>query len=128
MNRRTRTLYSIQQPAVKSTKRFHKRDLRRIFLLLPVLCLLFTSGIFFSNAQAKEMDSSYKLYKNVMLEYGMTLTDVAGQYADDTHYSDAEDYIEEVLLINHLQAEEEAKAGMYLVVPYYAKEDVTKQQ
>lgn len=73
-----------------------------------------------SQANSEIGEVQYKYYKSVVLAYGDTLWSVAEEYAD-VHYEDAEDYINEVMKINHLKSED-VDAGQYLIVPYYSKE------
>ena len=83
--------------------------------------MIFMARILFTRAvDAGQMDTDYKYYKNILLEYGMDLDDVAAIYADLTHYPSESAYVREVMQINHFETTEDVRAGMYLVVPYYA--------
>lgn len=59
-----------------------------------------------------------KCYKSIVLEYGDTLWDIALQYKG-SHYESVNDYIDEVMQINHLKTDH-IHAGRYLTVPYYS--------
>ena len=93
-----------------------------VFTAVLLFNMIFMARILFTRAvDAGQMDSDYKYYKNILLEYGMDLTDVAAVYADLEHYPSEQAYIREVMQINHFETTEDVHAGMYLVVPYYAE-------
>lgn len=72
------------------------------------------------NFADRESDCS-KCYKSIVLEYGDTLWGIAAEYKG-THYESIQDYIDEVMLINHL-ATDKIHAGQYLTIPYYSSYD-----
>lgn len=91
-------------------------------LLILIITLMFNIIVNSNFARAEddsvngESDSS-KCYKSVMLEYGDTLWGIAAEYKD-IYYESAQDYIDEVMLINHLTTDQ-IHAGQYLTIPYY---------
>ncbi len=58
-----------------------------------------------------------KLYKSIQIEYGDTLWEIAGQNKG-SHYESNNEYIDEVMKINHLKTDK-INAGQYLTIPYY---------
>lgn len=101
-------------------KREVRRNLSMIILgILIVLCLSLSYHTIISKASGDLDGISYKYYTSVMVENGDSLWSFAQEYADE-HYADAEDYIYEVMQINHLQ-DEEIAVGDYLILPYYSE-------
>ncbi|MDE5891572.1 MAG: LysM peptidoglycan-binding domain-containing protein, partial [Acetatifactor sp.] len=56
-------------------------------------------------------------------EPGDTLWSLADRYADQEHYTSRDQYIAEVMTMNHMSSEE-LSAGNYLILPYYSPEFV----
>ena len=69
-------------------------------------------------------NSGFKYYKQVTVEAGESLWDIAGEYADGDYYKDRNSYITEVQRINHLDADGRLVAGQSLIIPYYSAEFV----
>lgn len=70
----------------------------------------------------EEEELSFKYYKNICMEQGETLTSIAREYADREHYETLDQYIQEVVYMNHLKSEDDICAGYYLIIPYYSNE------
>ena len=102
-----------------------RREVRKHIILI-FLGIVLVVGISLSyhairsNANTEIGEVNYKYYKSVLLNYGDSLWSVAEEYAD-SHYSDTETYISEVMQINHLKTED-VDAGQYLIIPYYSTE------
>ncbi len=122
---------SIYEAVLKSEDRSRrykerrKRQLRRRFLMAVGAAFL-TAFLALSYhailSEAKEKaEASYKYYTSIEIPYGATLWEIAQTYRTE-EYESAEDYIHEVMEINHLQDESVLKAGNYLIVPYYSSE------
>ncbi len=107
-------------------KKRRKAELRRhIFQLIfaaAFLCVvLFCMNSMVSRAgTAKEEELSFKYYKNICIGQGETLTSIAERYADKEHYETFEQYVKEVVYMNHLKDADDICEGAYLIVPYYA--------
>lgn len=99
----------------------------RCYLLIMMLAALLTAGTIFSlhvlitKAQGEEL--SFKYYTSVQVSYGESLWSIAESYRDE-HYDCIQDYINEVIHINHLRDGDSVTAGQYLIVPYYSSEYV----
>ncbi len=95
---------------------------RRIFLvvLTAVLVLLLTVSYhaILSEATTNDKDISFKYYTSIEIQHGDSLWTLAKEYAGE-EYASAEDYIHEVMQINHMR-EETLIAGQYLIIPYYS--------
>ena len=101
------------------------RNCRRQFFLLAltvILVLFFTISYHAIISHATEADTeiSYKYYKSIEIENGDTLWTLADTYAGE-QYASTQDYIDEVIHINHL-SDDTIIAGQYLIVPYYSTE------
>lgn len=95
-------------------------------LLILVITLMF--NIIVNGNFAKAEDHSVntdsgcnKYFKSIVLEYGDTLWGIAAEYKGG-YYECSQDYIDEVMSINHLTTDK-IHAGQYLTVPYYETYD-----
>ncbi|MDE7224035.1 MAG: LysM peptidoglycan-binding domain-containing protein [Acetatifactor sp.] len=109
-------------------KRRRQREVRRIFVLagitvMLVLCFALSYHALLSHANTELEDIAYKYFTSIQIEPGDTLWSLADRYADREHYTSRDQYIEEVMTINHLSGEE-LSAGSYLILPYYSPEFV----
>lgn len=105
-----------------------QREIRRKFILAGiavVLVLIFTLSYhaLVSQANTGMEDISYKYFTSIQIQAGDTLWSLADRYADEMHYASQDQYIAEVMEINHM-ADEDIYAGNYLIVPYYSPEFV----
>lgn len=123
----SRTAY-IQERDLKNYQRKlrRQREIRRRSVLAGiavVLVMLFTLSYraLLTHANTELENVSYKYYTSVQVEPGDTLWVLADRYADDEHYASREQYITEVMNMNHLTGEYIC-AGDYLIVPYYSPE------
>lgn len=95
---------------------------RRVFLLLLGIVLVIGLSIsykaFLSEANTGEKETNYKYYTSVEVSYGDSLWSIAENYLCD-EYSSENDYIHEVMEINHLE-DDQVSAGQMLVIPYYS--------
>ncbi len=106
-------------------KRRRQRQVR-CYLLSMVLAAVLMAGCVFSlrvlitKAQEEE-EVSFKYYTSIQVSYGESLWSIARTYQDD-HYDCTQDYVDEVIHINHLKDGEDITAGQYLIIPYYSSE------
>ena len=74
-----------------------------------------------ATANAGTADSSRtKYYTSIRIEKGTSLWDIAGDYMTEEYVSQQE-YIDEVMQMNHLKSDV-IYEGAYLCVPYYSAE------
>lgn len=125
----SRTAY-IQERDLKNYQRKLRRqkEIRRRSILMGiavvlVMFLALSCRALLTHANTELENVSYKYYTSVQIEPGDTLWGLADRYADDEHYASREQYITEVMNMNHLIGEHIC-AGDYLVVPYYSPEFV----
>ncbi len=105
-----------------------QKEIRRMFILMGiavVLVMFFTLSyhVLLTHANTGLEDVFYKYYTSVQIEPGDTLWSLADKYADCEHYASQEQYITEVMNMNHLTGEDIC-AGNYLIIPYYSTEFV----
>ncbi len=97
----------------------------RFYVLGMVLAAVLLAGIIFSFrvlvTRAQDEEISYKYYASIQVSYGESLWSIAETYQDE-HYDCIQDYMDEVIHINHLRNEDDLTAGQYLIVPYYSSE------
>lgn len=110
------------------SRRYRERRLRqmriRFLLTLAAIFLTLIMAISYraiiSDAKGTE-DVTYKYYTSIEVQYGDTLWSIAQAYCSE-EYDSVDDYIYEVMKINHLQQESVIAAGSHLVVPYFSAE------
>lgn len=71
--------------------------------------------------KASAGEEYYKYYTSITVEYGDTLWAIADEHYT-IGYDDHEEYIEEVMFINHIPDENDIVSGEVLVIPYYSDE------
>lgn len=106
----------------KAQKQQRERKKLLLMILLTLLVIFgigFGFGTLFTRAQEPEQDSAHKYYTSIEIEKGDTLWDIAEKYMDSTHYVSKEDYLNEVMSINHMTSSK-IVSGYKLIVPYYA--------
>lgn len=100
------------------------RQLRRrcflVFLTAALVLILAVSYHAILSEATSDKTISYKYYTSIEIAWGETLWSLAEEYAGE-EYASTDDYVYEVMEINHLR-EETLTAGQYLVVPYYSSE------
>lgn len=123
MNDRRRRNYRSEQ-RIRNNRIRRRMELRRKFLMsILTICLVITFSIgingFLSNAKDHGSPVSYKYYTSITVSSEDTLWSIAEKYMDLEHYNSANDYIQEVKKMNHLQ-NDIITYGEHLIVPYYA--------
>lgn len=119
---------NISERRIRNNKLRRRRQLRRnicislmTFLLVTGFSVLFFS--FGSKAQTDTEDVSYKYYKSITVQTGDTIWDYARLYADKNFYDSYDNYIKEVMTINHLE-DDNIIYGQNIILPYYSNEFV----
>lgn len=107
-------------------KRKRQREIRRIFVLAGIAVVLalgfaLSYHALLSHANTEIDNLSYKYFTSIQVEPGDTLWSLADRYADQEHYASRDQYIAEVMAMNHMSGEE-LSAGSYLILPYYSPE------
>ncbi|MDE5747742.1 MAG: LysM peptidoglycan-binding domain-containing protein [Acetatifactor sp.] len=103
-----------------------QKEIRRMFILTGIAVVLVMAfalsyHALISHANMDLENVSYKYYTSVQIQPGDTLWNLADRYADCEHYASQEQYITEVMNMNHLDGED-IYAGNYLILPYYSTE------
>ncbi len=98
----------------------------RMKVIISVLAFIFVLGIVFTvksftSSAVDEMDITYKYFKNYEIEQGDSLWAIADEYIDYSFYDTKQEYIDEVMEINHLK-NEVIVSGQCLVIPYFSGE------
>lgn len=110
------------------SRRNRERRLRqmriRFLLTLAAIFLALIMAVSYrailSDAKGNE-NVSYKYYTSIEIQYGDTLWSIAQAYYSE-EYASIDDYIHEVMKINHLNQESVIAAGEHLIVPYFSFE------
>ncbi|MGN1146832.1 MAG: LysM peptidoglycan-binding domain-containing protein [Lachnospiraceae bacterium] len=115
-----RSEYRRQRNRARRIKQLRRQCILVAITVVLVVVLAFSYHAILSKASSGTDDVSFKYYTSIEVAYGESLWTIAEEYAGDK-YASAQDYIHEVMEINHLQ-DETLIAGQYLVVPYYSTE------
>ena len=108
------------------SRRYHERRVRQlrrrgfmlVLTILLVLALAISYHAILSEATSGTEDITYKYYTSIEVKYGESLWTIAEEFAGE-EYDSINDYIYEVMKINHLK-EENISAGQFLIIPYYS--------
>ncbi len=126
-----KSVYYMTDSELRAYKRRlgRQRVLRnRLFVLTMTVCLIavfaFSYHSIKSSANTGKDDLRFKYYTSVIVEHGENLWNIADEYIDYTQYKDKSTYIAEVQRINHLEDNDEIRAGQSLIMPYYSMEFV----
>ncbi len=98
----------------------------RTKIITSILAFLVVVGVVFfvksiTSSAVEEMDITYKYFKSYEIEQGDSLWSIAEEYIDYSFYDSKQEYIEEVMQINHLNSDI-IVSGQCLVVPYFSCE------
>lgn len=102
-----------------------QRELRRKYVLAVlsfalILICAFTFKSFTSKA-VEETDAMYKYFKSIEIGKDDTLWSIAKEHIDYSYYDDINEYIEEVMNINHLN-DDTIKYGQCIIIPYFSED------
>ncbi|MGL5259281.1 MAG: hypothetical protein ACRC7V_04150 [Lachnospiraceae bacterium] len=108
-------------------KNYRKRKVRRIKLILTICiaCIITITSSFLTThifaSEGPDNAITYKYYKSIVVEYGMTVWDYAIESKDE-YQGTTTSYIKEVSHINSLDENYKIEAGRRLIVPYHSTE------
>jgi hypothetical protein len=121
----------VYSPLTEREYRNYKRKVRRqreirnriIFAVLSFLLIL---GIVFmvkaiSSKAVEETDVTYKYFKSFEIGNDDTLWSIAKEHIDYSYYDDLNEYIDEVVSINHLK-DNTIRYGQSIIIPYFSNE------
>ena len=111
---------------IRNNRIRRQRELRRHIImgvLAIVLVVSFSLAFFGFGTKAQNSDEEilYKYYKSIVVEEGDTLWEYAELYGEENHYSNRQEYIDEVVNMNALK-DENITAGQHIILPYYSPE------
>lgn len=89
-------------------------------IILVTICTVSISGVK-SLAQDNNTITTYKYFTSVVIEHGDTLYAIADKHTEGFDV-DINNYISEVMHINHLEDASSIQSGQYLIIPYYSNE------
>lgn len=115
-----RSEYRRQRNRARRMKQLRRQCALVVITVFLVAVLAFSYHAILSKASSGTDDIKFKYYTSIEVAYGESLWSIAEEYEGE-EYASTQDYIHEVMEINHLQ-EETLTAGQYLVVPYYSSE------
>lgn len=112
--------YRIERNRARRLRLFRRQCILVILTVVLVLFLTISYHAIVSKATSANEEVSYKYYKSIEISTGDSLWSIAETYAGE-EYASAQNYIDEVKLINHM-SDDSLTAGQYLIVPYYSTE------
>lgn len=97
-----------------------------VLILLVTFITVFMIGLGFGTMLAKAQESgqpdTVKYYRTISVERGDTIWDIASDYMDEEHYHSHDDYMKEIMKINHVSSDGQIVSGQILVIPYYSND------
>lgn len=104
-------------------KRRKSTKITPAFLML-VIAAIFTGVVLMATvtrASDEGVPKRYKYYTTLYIEKDMTLWDIANEYSG-MEYNDPNEYIKEVVAINHIKDPDHIEYGTVINIPYYSEE------
>ncbi len=95
--------------------------IKKCILAVFTLVFLFT-GIIFTNkktSRSHAASSNSKYFTSIEVHSGDTLWNIAEQYMTDD-YSTKQEFVDEVIKLNHLSSDGNINSGCFIIVPYYS--------
>lgn len=112
----------------KRIKKQNRKGLKnKAFFLILSLLLVLSSNVLIGadfiehnsyKTESIEIQKAQKLYKSIQINSGDTLWSIAKEYTDE-NYQSVEEYMDELVKINHLSTDLIIE-GQYLTIVYYA--------
>ncbi|MBR6222493.1 MAG: LysM peptidoglycan-binding domain-containing protein [Lachnospiraceae bacterium] len=95
--------------------------IKKLLLVIFTLSFILTGILFTKKDSSRSFADSAntKYFKSIEVDSGDTLWDIAGLYMTDD-YSSIQDYVDEIIDINHLNKDGSINSGCYIIVPYYS--------
>lgn len=118
--------FNKSEERIRLNKIRREREYRKQVTLLTLALVLLLSVVVFgvtaihSNAENSDYKVEYKYYKNVVVGYGDSLWNIAQDNISYDHYDNVDEYISEVMNINHISDQNTITSGCTLTVPYYS--------
>lgn len=109
-----------REQTLKEQNTMRKRILIFCLTLIVMFCMGVVLGTLLARAEETEAEQMHKYYTNIQIRKGDTLWSIADEYMDDEHYKNRQEYILEVMRMNHM-TDSRLTAGKRLIVPYYAE-------
>ena len=111
----------IRRNRVRRQRQLRRRMVASVAALIIIVFSSFGLTTFLSRAQETPEKAMVKHYTSVMMPYGSSLSELSEEYIDVNYYKSINEYINEVMFINHISDAENIQAGEYLIMPYYAE-------
>ena len=75
-----------------------------------------------SDASTQGTPEGYKYYTTVCVRPGESLWQIAARNSESAYYASTADYMNEIMAINHVDADTVVDAGSVLIIPYHSTE------
>lgn len=106
----------------KRKKQQRMKGICTIFALIAGIMIVFGISGVSTSAHSIYDKPEYKYFKSYELQYGDSLWSIAVEHMDEHHYASANEYMEEVCLINSISPDDKLISGTNLIIPYYSQE------
>ena len=110
-----------QKCSTKQRRLTNRICLSVVLILLLSTVFAFGSTLLTAKVNAQNDEILHKYYTSIVVEPGTSLWDIANENYE-LGYDSQNDYIEEVININHIKDENQIESGTTLVIPYYSPE------
>lgn len=118
--RMTEREYKNYQAKLRRQKELRRKYIFTALSFVVVLIFVFSFKSITSNA-VEETDATYKYFKSYVVDNDDTLWSIANEHIDYQCYNDVNEYIDEVVSINHLN-NDTIMYGQSIVIPYFSAE------
>ena len=117
--------FSMSEMRIRQNRKWRREIVRKQRIVLGIVIAAVLSSVIFLGATlmikagSNETVPVVKYYTVVNVHAGDTLESLSEGRFSKEHYDSFEDYINEILKINHLDKPEDLKAGENVIMPYY---------
>jgi hypothetical protein len=101
--------------------RMKNNTIKLVILIVSVLILTVSIKAITAMASNSDQRAMQKYYRTVSIDFDDTLRSIAEENFDAEHYMSVNDYLNEIMDINHISENSAISGGMIIYIPYYGE-------
>ncbi len=101
--------------------RMKNNTIKLVIFVVSVLVLTVSIKAITAMASSSDHRAMQKYYHTVSIDFDDTLQSIAEDNFDADHYINVNDYLMEIMDINHISEDSAISGGMIIYIPYYGE-------